>query len=704
VSDLQTRAARARSERDDEDETSPRVERADGSDTRQPAETRWLRAFVIGSATAVLSFGAFGLVLADHGEYSAPRAFGLGVVGWVALLWLLRPVLAAPGRSDREGRLANLAAFILAGSVAIWNALHVSQHVLTDRDPAIYNNTGRWIAGHGSLQVFARLGPFAVPPFDVSAAGLYPIAGQKQLVFQFPHLLPALLAESRAVGGDRLMFRTVPLLGGVALLAFFLVASRVLRRPWFAFGAMACLAFAMPEIYFSRDTYSEIPLQILFFTGVRLFLDEGALRRWRVALCAGLMFGALEAVRIDALAIVASLPIVYTVAWYRTPRGQRKPLAVSAIVAAAGTTLGLYVGLNDLHSRSQGYWNDLHSETMQLIALVILSAVFSVALIGAEPILRTRLAWLRDAPLRIKLANLAAAAVVVIAIVGWFVRPAVMPLKKVITDAYGAPIPALRIPDQAYYARAVSWFAWYLGPITLALAIVGLALVARRLVLRLRWIWVVPVAFLGPETFLYLWRPNAAPDHVWITRRLLVAGFPAVILLAIGLLAALYARREMWAHVVSVVLVVAAVAYPMVALFAVRNMSEETGYLSVIRRACDIAGPNAAVVVVTGGTQPIHLTVPQPMRGWCGIPTAQYRGNPNPAAMTAAAEQWKAMGRQLWLIAQTPKIVQQWVPSAQPKVTNLAVARHKLTAPRTNRPRGYQQDSLQVALAPVPTS
>src|SRR4029453_11980661 len=132
---------------------------------------------------------------------------------------------------DRGGHLAAAGAVVLSVGVGIWNAAHASQHVLTDRDPAIYNNAARWIARHGNLEFSARLGPFAVPPFDVSSPGLSPLKGQPDLSFQFPHLPPSLLPQARSLGGDRFMFMLPPILGAVALLAFFVVGSRVLRNP-----------------------------------------------------------------------------------------------------------------------------------------------------------------------------------------------------------------------------------------------------------------------------------------------------------------------------------------------------------------------------------------------------------------------------------------------------------------------------------------
>ena len=53
---------------------------------------------------------------------------------------------------------------------------------------------------------------------------------------------------AQGVGGDRLMFATVPLLGGAALLAFYLLARRVLRNPLAALGATLCLGLLMPQV------------------------------------------------------------------------------------------------------------------------------------------------------------------------------------------------------------------------------------------------------------------------------------------------------------------------------------------------------------------------------------------------------------------------------------------------------------------------
>ena len=144
-----------------------------------------------------------------------------------------------------------LVAIAVSVAYAIWNGANASQHVQINRDGGLYLNTGRWIATHGSLIVHPFVGPFASSPSVTQTSNGIALDGQK-LEFSLSHMLPALLAEAQNLGGDRLMFLTVPILSGMALLAFFVLAARVFRSAPVAVAAMVCLALVMPQISFSR--------------------------------------------------------------------------------------------------------------------------------------------------------------------------------------------------------------------------------------------------------------------------------------------------------------------------------------------------------------------------------------------------------------------------------------------------------------------
>ena len=61
------------------------------------------------------------------------------------------------------------------------------------------------------------------------------------LEFDVSHMLSATLAEAQHLDGDRWMFLTVPVLGGISLLLFYLVAARLFRHPFAALAATATL-------------------------------------------------------------------------------------------------------------------------------------------------------------------------------------------------------------------------------------------------------------------------------------------------------------------------------------------------------------------------------------------------------------------------------------------------------------------------------
>lgn len=658
-------------------------------------ETRWVRLLAFASGSAVLAFGASGLVLADAGSYSAPLAFVLGLTAWVVLLGLARPVLRDPGRADAEARNSAIGAVILSAGVGVWNALNSGQHFLMDRDPAIYNNAGRWIAGHGTLIVDRNVGPLASEPFLIGAPGLHE-APLGPLQFQGLHFLPALLAEARAIGGDALMFRTPALLGAIGLLAFFVLASRVLQRPYAALAATVVLAFTMPQVFFARDAYSEIPTQVLLFTGIWMLCDRVILTRAGALIVAGLSIGFIQATRIDALAILAGLPPVFVVAWYRTPRANRLRLSLHALACAVAVGIGVAVGFYDLRFRTTQYYSDLRPDFRRLVAVALVSVIASVLLIALEKPLRriAKRAWMPR--LQRSAAVAGAVFVAACALFAWIVWPSFHEL---------GPTPS----NETLYTRSVGWLGWYLGPLALVLAIAGLALLVWSLVMRMRWTTVVAAALLAPQAVLYLWRPSATADQVWVTRRLLVAAFPAAILLSFVALLALsrwVAGRQPgpWRTGGRFALAVAAaivVAYPVWTVAGVARMSDDHGYLAALDDVCDRIGPDGALVVVHETFNQLAVTVPQPTRAWCGIPAGFLLGEPRPELLREAAADFAREGRTLWVGAGEADTIEQWLPGAPVETARVVVNTRNLATPRVHRPRSYTTQELGLVLAPV---
>ena len=232
------------------------------------------------------------------------------------------------------------------------------------------------------------------------------------------------------------------------------------------------------------------------------------------------------------------------------------------------------------------------------------------------------------------------------------------------------------------------------------------------LVTKLRWSTVVATALLAPEAVLYLWRPSASPDQPWVTRRLVVAAFPAAILLAFAALLAVarwVQQRESGTartvgRVAVVVAVIAVVVWPIGTVLGVSRMSEEHGYLTEIERICKAIGPDGALVIAQEKFNQLEVTATHPIRSWCGIPTAYYLGDPNPELLRTVADKFKAQGRTLWIGAESPDTIKAWFPDAQPVAVQPVVNDRRLASPRPHRPKSYTTQEVGAVLAPVPTS
>ena len=358
---------------------------ADAGADRVELEPQWLRALAFGSASALVAFGAVGLVAAILGIYHTYLVFPIGAIVWVGLLLLARPILAARGAATRNAHIASALAVLFVVGMSVWNARHTAQHILINRDGGSYTNSARWIALHGNLQVPAAVGPFArFPGLTFASFAMYP-NGKGVLSFQFAHLLPALLAEAHNLGGDRLMFATTSLIGGVALLAFFVAAGRLLRNPFVALAALVSFALILPEVSFSRDSYSEIPMEVLIFTALWILTDRESFLRPRVALVAGLILGMLQAARIDGLVALLGVGLLFAIMYLAAAGRDRRTVAISAGACGVGVIPGVVLGFTDVTLRSHQYIHDLRGNVKQLAMLMVASIVFAIVVAVIVP-------------------------------------------------------------------------------------------------------------------------------------------------------------------------------------------------------------------------------------------------------------------------------------------------------------------------------
>jgi len=206
--------------------TPAQVARAERTATAHTVPSRSLALVVLVSGLSlVVGVLVPGTLLAVVGWFR-PVVVVPAAVGTSAVLfrWLLRRPVAVEHLSPLRTRAA-VAVLVFAACWAAFHGARPSHHVLTDRDPAVYATTGRWLAREGTLVVEGRTGPFADADLGVATQGFTDVTDDGDLRPQFLHGWPVLLAVGQWVGGDRLMFRMPALIGGLALVALYALAA-----------------------------------------------------------------------------------------------------------------------------------------------------------------------------------------------------------------------------------------------------------------------------------------------------------------------------------------------------------------------------------------------------------------------------------------------------------------------------------------------
>lgn len=670
-------------------------------------EPRWLRVIALLPALAIASFGAVGVLCADLNLFTPAVVLVLGTAMFAGLCACVRPLWR---RNDEKESVASALIGTLAVALSIayafWNGAHASQHVQINRDGGLYLNTGKWLATHGTLSVRPFVGAFASSHAVVQISNGVSLAG-RELEFSLSHMLPALLAVTQSVGGDHLMFLTNPIMSGMALLAFYVLALRLARNSLSALGATACLAFVMPQMSFSRDTTAEIPTQVLLFTAVWLLCESRTWRNRCMALCAGLLLGLLQPMHIDGLAYLLGLPLVFATVWFDAKREERRVIRDAILWMSGGVLAGTSLGVLDLALRDGGYVSSVRGQFEALAGTMALAIVIGVLLLVRSRRDRTKGTAER---MRARLSIVAGVATLAVGFGAWFLRPALQHARGSSngTVAFVQTLEHVHVDATRRYAElSVQWISWYLGPLTLTLGIIAAAAVAASLVRgTARFPTRISVFILGPPALLYLWRPSITPDHIWAMRRFLPAVFPGVILLAFCAITAI-ARASRPAsplarQCVAVVLGVCAAGYPVWATSRVAGMTEQRGEYSAVEAACRMLGPKSAAVLLQGSESFSYKNDPQTLRSFCDVPVAVMLGKPSASVLRELARRWSSYGRQLFVVSDSPETIRQVFPDLPVRVTRVATNHHLLNYTLLRRPSHYTSESLRFAAAPVP--
>jgi 4-amino-4-deoxy-L-arabinose transferase-like glycosyltransferase len=553
---------------------------------RLPGRTRSYRAAMAADErlfwTVLLSVvwsTTLAVLLGSFDRYSFDRL--LTINGATAVLALLagRQHLALPRPVSRLSPAALVPAAILG--LGLWLYFPPSEYIIGGKDPGTYINEGVQIAQRG--QTVIRDGVIAGVPeplrdlfFPAHAQDTYyslrfmgffvqdPVTGA--VVGQFPHFYPASVAIGYGLNGLSGARQAIGVWALLGLMAVYFTGVRLFGRVAAA-AAVLLLTINVVMVWFGRYPNSELPMQALLFAAL---LAAGHARGGGgvyFAAIAGALLGVTLFVRYEVLLAMmafAAAAVLAPVSRQRLGAGFTIALIVTSVAGGwyLTDTMRAYVAYPiGFVSNRGGWW---------LITAAAFAAIVAHRLLGLARVGQVVRVWLP---------RLMALSVIILATYAYFIR-----------DEGGRTA----LGD----AMAFRTFGWYVSPWGLALAVAGAAFfLARDL-------WRDPTFYLTFTTFstFFFYKTRIVPEHFWTSRRFLGVALPGTLLLMAALVReALSAERiarltgtrpvatsgesrlPAWTHVVSALLLVAALAPVALAYWrASRPVSHHVEYAGVI--------------------------------------------------------------------------------------------------------------------------
>lgn len=526
---------------------------------------------------------------------------GIAIV--VALTWRMAPDRVP---ATREYRLGAAWALGLVVGWVLLNLAFAGEVLLVQRDPGFLTLEGHWLTSNADPSIPIRSAAEVsgqVPGVNVISDAFWRFGDE--LHAQGAKTFPGLLAMVGWVLGLRGVLLGNLLIGAIGLLAVYDVARRLIGPRW-GLVPVAALALSTPMIYFSRSAFTEPTNIVLTFGGLAVLWSAFRDPRMSRFALGGAMVGATALSRIDGAAVSAGLILgLGVVAAVSAPADRRARIGGLLVAAAASLTM-VGLGYLDLALHSAGYLEDHRSLYVQLLALLAacLLGVAALVVVLRSGQLRSWLAA-RRALLGTAAAGLVvAASVLLVSRPLWMKRHLIEPgsgqewFIAAAQRAAGVPVDGTRSYDE----MTVIWLLWYLGPITLVLAVAGTALLLRRAIVGWRPEVVVLLATLGVPALLYLIRPAITPDQIWAMRRFLPAVIPAALLFAGWTLPRIHrAARTRWQRVGAGALVAGVLLPPMATWGTLVVTTEYGGRADQVATVCQAVTGTRVIVVRDAG-------------------------------------------------------------------------------------------------------
>ncbi|MCU1589045.1 MAG: hypothetical protein JWP11_301 [Frankiales bacterium] len=564
-----------------------------------------------GGAVLVVALVAWAsLALAHLGRHSLPAVLGLSAVA--LLLVALVVVRASRGRVRLRGDRAGVVTALACAAVAAALTFPGFSYGVADKDPGGYVSHAVEIAHSGDYAFTDPLLHDKIPVQLTSPGARFAGVWVRdtdtgQIVPQFYHLWPALLATSyEADGFDGVRF-AVPLMGVLAVLCMVALLRRVgtalagRTAGLVAAGAGGLLlATNMLEVWQSRFPTTEVLAESLYLAAL-LGIVVALQTRWRPAAgLAGLFVGIGWLNRPDGLLIVL-LAAGIGAALIATRRWDARAtwFAVGTGVVVPHAVLQAY----DL-AHNYSLANKIPSLPKVVALLAALVVVALVLRLLARRPLDALVAGIERPRPQLVIGVLVCAGVLLLLALG-FLRPRLFGPDYL---AYNGR--AIRSYDEQILRR-LSWFFTLPG-----FAVMGLGLVAATL---RRWrasVWavVIPTLAFG---LVYCYTARNSSRLLWWSRRYVPTVLPGIVMLMALAIAVAWVARIRGRHLLRIPAVLAAVA--LVAVFLsqslpLRGHDEWKGSFALTQQISDLSGGSAG----------IYLWEPQGEQGCCAGPTALF--------------------------------------------------------------------------------
>lgn len=578
-----------------------------GSGRRQDAgRTSWGEFLLSTILASTLWTGWWGMVLLQAGRFSLSSVVlgNCGVSVVLAVVNLIRRGRWYPHL--RHLSLGNLVALALV-LIATLFFLHPHEFVLGGADAGVYVNLGASILKTGSwlihsdlvaelpqvlLPAFLREQPSAAASPYIQFPGFYVTnPGNGEITPQFYPLHPLWLALLNGVGGVPLSLYATPIWGVLGVCAVAMVADALFGKRC-GLLSMALLSMTATQIWFSRYPTSEVLTQYLLFGGmwalIRYFKSGAAWHAW----LAGAALGESMLARLDLYFLIA-IPAVYGVQRLKDRQLSWRDLAfLVPFCVIAGQSLVF------ARTRSWPYFSAVYGPTIDrvirtpllivcgagafCISAVLLAKYFSASGGGQSSEVQNRLARAWSLATRIL-----AVIVILMALYAYFIRPALADADAGWYYWYGDS----EVPNVEPFNLVR--LGWYLTPLGLVLAAVGVWLVLWR-----------PVSpsiglLMGMGLFfstLFIASSRNNPHHIYVMRRYVPVVIPfLIVMMAFGL--DRLRRLGEWQRVVSMGLAGTLAAWLLSAAWLQIIHIEYKGVLSQLETQVEALGARSTIIL-----------------------------------------------------------------------------------------------------------